>query len=205
MSYLPPLLSPKSLTNFLKTYFPFQTVDECSIEQLEGYEDRNYYFVGILYCRSITSCLSNSSQFVIKFLNANDSVDTEMVDGITKITKFLHQRKINCPCPMPSSMGSDIVIIKHSELLLYSEDQCNEKCNGANNTVQSHSKESSLADGHHIGNRQYCARVFVFVEGETLGYDEQSFDLLHELGCYIGRMNREMMVCSLLCMIIIIT
>ncbi len=187
MSCRPPFISPRLLSDFIKKYFPFQSVTEQSIKLLDGYEDRNYQFTGKL--KNTTTCKHttlDAEQFVIKFTNSRDS-GINIVEGLNELTKFLFNRNIVCPCPIPSTLscGSELVCIKHSDLLPYTDGTNVLEC------------PMSL-DGTNGPNTDpyYCVRVFVFIEGELLGYTDHSPKLLNELGCYIGRMNKQMMVSS---------
>ena len=179
----------------MKQYFPFKSFEEQSVRKLEGYESRNYEFVGELR-QSATSLLhsagvSTNQKFILKVLNWRDSKDINIVDGLTKLTKFLRERNFDCPYPVPCVEGEDMLVVKHTDLVPYISEEFTVKENGLCNNA----KPLLVCDDKTTSDVFYIARVFVFVEGELLGYNSSdSPALLHEFGAYIGRMNKEMMV-----------
>ena len=177
MSFRPPYIPPESLATIVKRHFPFESVKVESVKQFDGYDDRNYYFVGDLNEDVASTINGDCKQFVIKLINSRDSKNIDVLEGLSKLTQFLHERNFKCPYPIPtSSADSGTVVLRLSDLLPYTNGVIEDISNGSDN------------------DPRYCVRVFVFVEGELFGHKPQSPELLYELGCHIGRMNNEMMV-----------
>ena len=190
MSFQPPFIPPESLAVFLKKHFPLRSVDVGSIVQFDGYDDRNYYFSGELKKDASDAISGNYSKFVIKFVNSRDSKDIEVLKGLSKLTQFLHEKDFKCPYPIPSNdcSSSGLVVLRQSDLLPYTQPDC---VNGGAN-----SDATITTNGAVCTNPQFCLRVTVYVEGELFGHGKQPPQLLRELGCYVGRINSEMMVSS---------
>ena len=190
MSLQPPFIPPQSLATFVKEYFPLQSVDVESIKQFDGYDDRNYYFAGDLNAEISSS--NDHKQFVIKFVNSRDSRNTKVLEGLSKLAQYLHGKNFKCPYPIPSADGceSGIVVLKKSDLLPYTL--------ADSGKAEVDNTRSTLSNGFCGGNgtidHQFCVRVTVFVDGELFGHGEQPPQLLHELGCYVAKMNKELMV-----------
>ncbi len=180
-----PQLPLARLSALLMDHFPFSTVEEASIKLLDGYEDRNYVFKGEL-SSSNTSSSAENKRYVLKLLNSRDSKDTGIVVGLNKLMVFLSDRGFKCPRPLTTKLGSSLIVMKHSDLLLH----------GYAATAEGNSSKNGVTVND---KRQYCVRVFNYVEGDVLGYgDHHPPQLLYELGAYLGRMNVCMRVCACL-------
>ena len=96
--------------------------------------------------------------------------------------------------PIPSLYDSEIVVKKHSELL---------SCVSGEKINEPDLQQSRVAmlNGGSVADRHYCVRIFAFVPGGMFGYEEQSPELLHDLGYYVGRLNSVMKVSSLFCIL----
>ncbi len=185
MSFQPPYIPPEDLAMFITRHFPLQSVKVQSVKQFDGYDDRNYYFVGDLKKDIARTINGDYKQFVIKFVNSRDSKNIEVLEGLSKLAQFLHEKDFDCPYPIPTvTSDSGIVVLKLSDLLPYSTTTTEKP---RTNSVVSRTNGISI-------DCQFCVRVTVFVEGELFGHDVRSSDLLHELGCYVGRMNKELTV-----------
>ena len=199
MSFRPPCFPPESLATFIKRHFPIESVKVESVKQFDGYDDRNYYFVGDLNEDVASTINGDYKQFVIKFINSRDSKNIDVLEGLSKLAQFLHERNFKCPYPIPtSSADSGTVVLRLSDLLPYSATNNNDndvKEKLTNGEVPPRTNGVvSRTNGGVIIDHQFCVRVTVFVEGELFGHGVRSSKLLHELGCYVGRMNKEMMV-----------
>lgn len=171
-----PAVSSRGLVSLLQKYFPFDNVQESSVVQLDGYDDRNYKFSGQLKRDDVpnTPMAAAGNWFVAKFLNSRDSKDVNVVDGLVDVAKFVYTKAgIKCPYPIPSLTGYEVVRISHNDLLAYT---------------------SSTDSLQQADDAYYCLRVFVFIEGKVLGYDNHSPELLHELGKCMATVDKELMV-----------
>ena len=194
MAFRPPYIPPQTLVRFIIQNFPFSSVEVESIKQFDGYDDRNYYFEGELKPNvnnfDSKKAHHTRNEFVIKFLNSRDSKNVKVVEGLTELTKFLGDKLFKCPHAIPSLYDSEIVVKKHSELLA---------CVSGEKVNEPDLKQSRVAvlNGGSVADRHYCVRIFAFVPGGMFGYEEQSPELLHDLGYYVGRLNSVMKVSSL--------
>ena len=178
------------LSALLIDHFPFSTVEEVSINLLDGYDDRNYAFKGELSSSDTCSIGSSAAnkRYVLKLLNSRDSKDTRIVNCLNKLMVFLSDRGFKCPRPLTTRLGSSLLVMKHSDLLRQYAATC---------TAESNSSISERKGVTAHKERQYCIRVFDYVEGDVLGYDDHPPQLIQEFGAYLGRMNACMMVCTI--------
>ena len=181
----PPPLSASEVARLVRDYFPFGSVVENSIEELDSYDDRNYYFRGQYLgdipaqptrsTRGSTTTLSSvrsDNEFVIKILNWRESEINSTVKMLTEIKKFLYLRGLNVPFPLISLNGSEIVTLTKPLLFSYKEGECDAdpKC------------------------RQFHVRVLTYLPGTLLSDVTLSPSVMFKLGEYIGSLSREMKV-----------
>ena len=180
----PPPLSASGVARLVRDYFPFGSVVENSIEELDSYDDRNYYFRGQYLgdipaqpTRSTTlSNVRSDNEFVIKILNWRESEINSTVKMLTEVKKFLYLRGLNVPFPLISLNGSEIVTLTKPLLFSYKEGECDAdpKC------------------------RQFHVRVLTYLPGTLLSDVTLSPSVMFKLGEYIGSLSREMKVlCSI--------
>ena len=190
----PPFIHSQLLSKFICKHFPFKSVDTNSVKEFVCYDDRNYYFTGILnpgVDLADTNHLTPPTEFVVKFLNSTDSSDLAVVDGLTELKKYLYKRGFTCPYPIPSLLQcrSENVVVRHSALLNYLSN---------NRSVMDESQERQLQGIKTFvpseNDRHYCVSVLLFVEGQVFEDKRHSPQFLYEAGRYIGSMNRELMV-----------
>ncbi len=182
-----PFVPPQLLTKLICDYFPLETVQIESIKEFVCYSDRNYYFTGILKpCVDLFTTTGPHTQFVMKFLNYNDSSDLGVVDGLTKMKKYLYRKQFICPYPVPSSLPSksDNIVIKLTALLNWLQTDTLD-----NNCVQDIDNFSPFDSDIY-----YCISVLIFVQGNVCQNKQHSSQLLYEIGHYTGSMDRELMV-----------
>lgn len=194
MSIRAPYIPPELLGCLLKDHFPMQSVDVDSIKEFDGYADRNYYFRGELKDSNIqatTTPASNTAlcckEFVVKFVNSKDSLNTSILEGIGELSEFLYNRSFDCPYPIAGT-SKDVVVLKHSHLMSYLR-------RDKSMILKDESAGANTSGGEEA---QYCIRLSLFVKGDIFGHGEHPSSLLYELGSYVGRMNKELKVCNVM-------
>ena len=180
----PPFIPPQLLAKFIRDYFPLETVQTNSIKEFVCYSDRNYYFTGVLK-PGIFTTNKPCTEFVLKFLNWNDSSDLKVVDGLTKMKKYLYEKGFTCPYPIPSSLSSksDNIVIRHTTLLKYIQTSSMSECiNDISSFVPSED------------DWYYCISVLAFVKGDVYQNEQHSSQFLYDVGYYIGSMDKQLTV-----------
>ena len=188
----PPFLPPRVLVSFVSEYFPFQSIETDSIIEFVCYDDRNYYISGTLMDGIMTE---THEEFVIKFLNSTDSEDMNVVDGLTKLKKFLYCRGFTCPYPIPSLLPSkaENIVVTCSQLLQLIAKNQSSSSQTPKYPVHAVKHEASLSASAGL-DVHYCMSVLVFVKGAVYSDEHHSPEFLHELGAYVGAMDQKMMV-----------
>ena len=177
----PPDLCAHAVAELICKLFPFKEVEEYSVNQLESYDDRNFYFCGDLEREFQTlgnGIKSDSREFVFKLSNPL-LASYEVTEGLNAIMQHLNQEGFNCPLPLKGRKGSEIENVSESQLI---ETQ-------RNNSV--------------CGNeRIFCARVLTFIPGELMDRVNEHCltpQLLYNIGNFVGRMDTALQV-TLTCM-----
>ena len=170
----PPILSHQAISRVVLRYFPFKEIDTSSIEEFVSYDDRNYFFRG----EPLDDTLQN--EYVLKVTNFNDP--PEVVNGISGITKHLHEKGYKCPYPIPLARpGSeyvDMVVMSYKQLVVFEKEE---------------TKNDDLAEENGAVNK-YCVRVLVFVSGKLLSSVPQTPALLFKVGRYVGSLDKDLQV-----------
>lgn len=184
----PSRLSDHQLCEFILKYFPFDKVDIGSIKEFPSYLDRNYFFRGDLQNggQETTATLRQQRQFVLKFLNSNDSSNLGAVDGIIELKKFLYREGFTCPYPIQSRLypSSHHCIMKHSTLETYA----------TTGTLQQQEVKDPVHYVPSVGEPHYCVSVLTFVEGRDVSTVHHTPDYLYNLGKYIGNLDSKLKV-----------
>lgn len=163
-------LSGESVAVLVRRVFPFLRVYESSVKQLQGYDDRNFYFRGVheSTTRESGDCEAGD-EYILKV--SDPSTTCECADGQNCLMKFLKGRGFNCPCPVESRSGRETEVLSESELL------------GGEPPLRVTRKP------------KFCTRVLSYVRGEVVGGGmELSPELGYSMGEYVGRMDAALQV-----------
>ena len=106
--YDKPLVTRTDAAKVAKLYFPFATVDEKSIREMDSYDDRNFYIEGVLDDKSGRK----RKQFTLKVTNRKESEDTEML--VAQNDFMLHLRAGGFAVPEPVQARNGEYIVLHS-------------------------------------------------------------------------------------------
>ena len=170
LSGRPPPLTSQAVAALATTHFNFTTISESSVKSLHGYYDRNYYLQG-RYQGGYQG--GSHGQFVLKMFNPL-STPYRSVEGIIKVMKHLSSRGFVCPDPVVSRTGRELIELSTSELLgEVSGDQT---------------------------ERRYPVSILSYIPGEVFNQVEQEFlsaELMTEVGEWMGRLDKELMVSAL--------
>ena len=92
---VPPQLCKETVTELVLRSFPFRGVDVSSVMELDSYDDRNYYFNGVLErCDHATS-----KEYILKIWKSSESY--AHCEGRSLLLKYLRECGDNVPCPWP--------------------------------------------------------------------------------------------------------
>jgi len=175
----PPVLTAHVVAELICELFPFKAVDQCSVKQLESYDDRNFYFCGDFEWETLGDGIkSDSREFVFKLSNPLVA-SYEVTEGLNVIMQRLNQEGFNCPLPLKGRKGWEIENVSESQLI---ETQTNDSVCG--------------------NERIFCARVLTFIPGELMDRVNKHCltpQLLYNIGNFVGRMDTALQV-SLTCM-----
>lgn len=164
----PPLLSAATIVAHVTKYFPFRKVEEGSVRELVSYDDRNFYFCGVL---EGTAAVVQPFVFKVNYAEMNP----ELVEGLNAIMNHVHFRKISCPVPLYSRQGSQTVVLPHADLLRLPDEQ----------SAESHVNQSGNA---------FCIRVLAYIGGECAVTCKMGPDLLFDIGAFVGNLDHVLAV-----------
>ena len=168
----PPDLTPHVVANLVCKLFPFKAVDKSSVNQLDSFHDRNFYFCGTLDLEALGDESCNSREFVLKLLNPL-LTSYEVTEGLSVIMRHLNQKGFNCSWPLRGRRRNEIEMISERQL---------------------------VGEAAKIGcseERTFCACVLVFVPGKLMDKVERKYltpELLYNIGNYAGQMNAALQV-----------
>ena len=164
----PPELGREAVATLARDLFPFSQVNEQSVKKLPSYDDRNFYFCGIL---EDSASSNNTEEYVLKV--ANSSFPPENFGGLNSVMKYLKSKGFNCPCPLIGRKGSDAEFVSESELSKLTNGQTGE-------------------DG-----KKFCVRVLTYIPGELMDKIDKiqiTPRLLYDVGNCIGSMDKVLQV-----------
>ena len=179
----PPALSNSSVAKLLQQMYPFDHVDENSVKQLPSYEDRNFYFLGVL---SHTDARSGHDtmkpkEYVLKIFNCLNST-ADVVHGISALMEHLQARCFSGAELVKSKEGGNIGIVTERDLCEY---------------VVERTMEGVHENERENGTKIHCVRVIKYLPGELLvsiPKESVSVRLLYDVGKYLGRINAALQV-----------
>ena len=179
----PPVLTAHVVAELICELFPFKAVDQCSVKQLESYDDRNFYFCGDLEREFQTlgnGIKSDSREFVFKLSNPLVA-SYEVTEGLNVIMQRLNQEGFNCPLPLKGRKGTEIEKVSESRLM-----------------------ETQTGNSVRGSERMFWSRVLIFIPGELMDkVDKRCLtpQLLYDIGNFIGQMDAALQVTACqLCM-----
>ena len=162
----PPPLSVSTVAALVTKYFPFSKVEGGTVRELVSYDDRNYYFSGIL-----EGDATAVQHFVFKVNCAE--MTSYLVDGLNAIMSHVHSRGLSCSLPLCSRQGSQTVVLPHGDLLELTPEQSNV---GQNDSV-------------------FCIRVLAYISGECAVTVKMTPDLFFDIGAFVGNLDLALAVC----------
>ena len=170
----PPDLTNKEVRDLLVREFSccFVEVYENSVRQYPGFEDRNYFFVGLKDDGTEMECLLKISDPM--------SVREDELKAINRVMIYLAPLQVSLSYPIQASNGELVVrLLGHR---LASEGHQSEKYW----MMDEEGTESQLC---------YCARVLLFVPGKSLSkVESHSHSLLYSVGENLGNMDAALKV-----------
>ena len=110
MSKRPPVLGFLTASSVLCSHFPFKTIRQSSFKELPSYDDRHFYFEGLLE----TSSSCQQMPYVLKLTNI--TFGAQLVDGTNAVMQHLTDKGIVCSRPIMSRFGHYVEMISDSEL-----------------------------------------------------------------------------------------
>ena len=162
----PPNISTKTVTELLLKLYPFVLVEETTVKQLDSYEDRNYYFKGVL--ESDNQDHRESSTHILKLFNVCNS--HELMEGVTGVLKHLKNKDFNCCFPIASSNGVDVEVLSENQLTR---------------------GDPSVRAGSRV---LHCVCVLTYIPGNLLCDVKMTRKLGYEVGSLVGSMDALLQV-----------
>ena len=170
----PPSLSSAAVAKLVKEHFYFQHIDEQSVKQLPSYDDRNFYFRGIVapeLAANISSSMPSDGEYVLK-LNNPLLASYDVLKGINDLLNHLRVKGFTkCNQPLAGREGGDLLKITKDKLLEY----------------DSHLEPAENVD--QSGKCTFFLRVLTFIPGECFDKIDKNCltpRLLYDVGHCIG-------------------
>ena len=180
----PPALCIRALSKLVTELFPFKSVNESSIRSLPSYDDRNYYFRGVLDGHGVATGRQNVSrndEFILKLGNPLYA-SYETLRGINSMMKYLHDKRFTgISYPIQSRQGQDLLAFPGKDLLKYELGCCSD----------------SLLTSMMDQTNRFHIRVITFIPGEMfdeVGKQSLTPKLVYDVGKCVGQMDRALEV-----------
>lgn len=176
----PPSLDSATVCSLLRHLYPFKAVDEDSIQQLPGYEDRNFYFKGDSgsFDGSLKTKVTSSpviscyDEFIFKVSHITNSY--EVLQGINEVMDHLKSKGFRCSYTMVNRSGEKISLLSENQLLR---------------------GDPNVRTGR---GAQYPVRVLKYIPGETLHTVQLTPKLAYDIGELAGSIDKALLVGSFL-------
>ena len=154
--------------------FGLRISDLSKVKEFVSYEDRNFYFKGVLPNTKSKQGNSTEDEFVLKILNHVDSQNISYVNAQNALLLYLKEQGFVCPVPM-RSLSDELTM--ECELSSYGLSVSDE-----NAKIQK------------MPRRINAVRLLSYVPGKLLKDVRCTNDLLFSLGHYIAKMNKALKV-----------
>ena len=174
----PPSLDSVSVCSLLKHLYPFQDIDEGSVKQLPGYEDRNFYFKGCLEVEPIGALKKVASapdintydydEFIFKASHITNSC--EVLEGINEVMDHIKRKGFHCSFAIMNHSGEKITLLSENQLVR---------------------GDPNMRTGR---GTQYPVRVLKYVPGETLQTVQLTPKLAYDIGELAGSIDKALLV-----------
>lgn len=168
----PPCLDSTTICSLLKRLYPFKSVDKSSVKQLQGYEDRNFYFRGLTdlaHDGSVTSTSDSAiEEFILKVSHITNS--SELLEGVNEVMDHLHHKGFRCSHAIRNHSGKKIALLSENQLVRGDPNARTGRC------------------------VKYPIRVLVYVPGETLEAVSLTPKLAFGIGELAGSINKALLV-----------
>ena len=195
----PPILSIQGIVKLLREAFPFKHIEVGSVKSLPSYDDRNYYFRGILEhpqlttkeavaCNGYTSsagCSPKLEPYVLK-INNPLCASFEVIKGLNFIMRHFQNQEFTCiQHALLSRNGNDALVMEGNsdDLMKYNSTVTTEKL------VNRSSKVTEIS--------KYIARVVTFIPGQLFDEIEKKYitpKLMFDVGNCFGMIAEKMQV-----------
>ena len=179
----PPSLDSATVCSLLRHLYPFKNIDEDSVCQLPGYEDRNIYFKGNFEIsvdsfdgavKSTTSTTSMTdisqyyNQFIFKISHITNSY--EVLQGVNKVMEHLKSKGFHCSYAIANRSGEKIRLLSENQLLRGDPD---------------------MRSGR---GAQYPVRLLKYIPGEVLHTVQPTPKLAYDIGELAGSIDKALLV-----------
>lgn len=104
----PPALSNTALVKLITKFYSFDSVDTDSIKHFPGYDDRNFYFRGVL-CRT-----EKETEFVLKIFNQLHS-SHEVVVGVSNLWTHLIKKGFTFSSYLRNTEGNAVTFVPKTQ------------------------------------------------------------------------------------------
>ena len=101
-TYDRPAVNVRGAANLATTFFPLISVDEKSVQEMAGYDDRNFYLEAALE----TDSQKTRRLFTLKVTNRKESADVALLDAQNDFMLHLRSGCFPAPEPLPARTGS---------------------------------------------------------------------------------------------------
>lgn len=160
----PPSLTNEESSKVITRHFNFKEANDASIKTFPSYRDRNYFFQG-------ESTESSDNEFVFKLSNPLSS-SFSVMEGVNEVMRHLNSRSLQCPYPLSSHTGKDLIQLSSAQL-------------------------KGSADDEDEKAMKYPVYVLSFIPGEIFDHVDKRYltpELLYEVGELLGKIDKELMV-----------
>ena len=178
----PPSLDSATICSLLRHLYPFKDVDEGSVCQLPGYEDRNIYFKGKFEVSAdsfdgtvtpkITTSATDISQYYDEFIFKVSHITNsyEVLQGVNEVMDHLKSKGFHCSYAIVNRSGEKITLLSENQLLR---------------------GDPNVRSGR---GAQYPVRVLKYIPGEILHTVQPTPKLAYDIGELTGSIDKALLV-----------
>lgn len=105
-TYDKPQVTCRDVAKLAKSFFPFVSVDEDSIVEMDSYDDRNFYIEGVVEEQD----QKTKGSFTLKVTNRRESANTALLEAQNDFMLYLLEGGFAAPRPLQARGGGFIVL-----------------------------------------------------------------------------------------------
>lgn len=183
-------MSKQQAVTLATNLFNLRILDDSSVKELDGYDDRNFFVRGLLITEGKDKEKLPSHEYVLKVVNHMDSNHEGLMKTQSDVMSFLQSRDHACPVPVPSIYDTTFVMCKipkvaPPDIVTMETNELADK-----DEIEIYNGEEYSKEAYYV-----CAvRLLTFVPGQMLHEIPLNTQLCFDAGFALGRLHQDLKV-----------